>query len=740
MRHGTTRGPELSGHRYRLPELPASYSGETDSVQRLFAFAYVQSRKALREAEEERRKDADCLSAVLATQQRIAAAHLDLEQCLELILEQACCITGAGGAAIALREGEDFICRGRSGLLAPDIGTRVDPESGISGECLRSAEIRQCDDTETDPRVLLPVCRALGIRSVLAVPVRGEDVAGILEVFSGWAGVFGERDVRTLEMLAGLVVVQLPKASAGAAETEHAQPAQVPVERAAELPASETREASQAWSSRLKILILALAALTAASEAVIGHGRHVQGALRISRSFFSARTPLSITPPIAPTVAPHAASRLPGTVKKAIPENRSSPVPVAGPARVLSIRPESRPDSTSVVVFLSAPTRWTSRVLTVPERIYFDLEDARLPAEMPEGSKEGSLIQVKDGLVNQIRVGMKDPGTVRIALDLAVAAGEHSAELLRQPYRLMITVRSKEGPKSAPASPPAKTQASTDGFPDSPTTAQPAAAAVDLHFLFAGLESVVQLKPANREPLPIALSKDAVVEIPATLPARRAIDATVSATSLRVPKGARKAYENGRCALQEHDLAKAQAALERAIHLYPQFAVAWTELGWLYAQQNFLDRARTAFAEARSLDSNLVPAYVGLAFVAIRESKWPEAVELSERAARLNGVGFPVALYYNSLSNLYLNKLEDAEQSARKAERLDLHHAWPQVRLLLGIILVRKQDLSGAVDEFKSYLRAAPTATNADRVRQQLAQLEQLQTLDSKPARASSHK
>ena len=103
-----------------------------------------------------------------------------------------------------------MVCRGRSGLIAPDLGAYLNPESGISGECLISGEVQLCDDTEHDRRVDVWVCRNLGMRSILAVPLRRqEDVLGIIVVFSGWAGVFGERDIRALKLLAGLVIEAL---------------------------------------------------------------------------------------------------------------------------------------------------------------------------------------------------------------------------------------------------------------------------------------------------------------------------------------------------------------------------------------------------------------------------------------------------------------------------------------------------------------------------------------------------
>ena len=208
--------------------------------------------------------------------------------------------------------------------------------------------------------------------------------------------------------------------------------------------------------------------------------------------------------------------------------------------------------------------------------------------------------------------------------------------------------------------------------------------------------------------------------------------ATVSATSLNAPKDAKKAYDKGHHAIAGNNLPEAQQDLEKAVQLHPQYATAWLDLGWVYVQQNQLDKARNAFAQARAADATFVPAYVGLASVAVRESKWTDAADFSARATQLDGVDFPVAFYYNSLANYRLGNLVQAEKSARKAEMLGAQRTFPQVSLLLGVMLANRQDYSGAADHFRSYLKATPTAPNADRVRQQLAEVEKLGAADSK--------
>jgi tetratricopeptide (TPR) repeat protein len=208
--------------------------------------------------------------------------------------------------------------------------------------------------------------------------------------------------------------------------------------------------------------------------------------------------------------------------------------------------------------------------------------------------------------------------------------------------------------------------------------------------------------------------------------------ATVSATSLNAPKDAKKAYDKGHHAIAGNKLPEAQQDLEKAVQLHPQYATAWLDLGWVYVQQNQLDKARNAFAQARAADATFVPAYVGLASVAVRESKWTDAADFSARATQLDGVDFPVAFYYNSLANYRLGNMEQAEKSARKAETLGAQRTFPQVSLLLGVMLANRHDYSGAADHFRSYLKATPTAPNADRVRQQLAEVEKLGAADSK--------
>lgn len=118
------------------------------------------------------------------------------------IVERARSATNASDAAIALRQGEDIVCLATTGSNAPDIGVRLDLNSGLSGACAQSKTLQRCDDSETDARVDPGLCRRLGIRSVLVFPILLHDaLLGIVEVFSPNAHSFGDREVQALASL-----------------------------------------------------------------------------------------------------------------------------------------------------------------------------------------------------------------------------------------------------------------------------------------------------------------------------------------------------------------------------------------------------------------------------------------------------------------------------------------------------------------------------------------------------------
>ena len=199
---------------------------------------------------------------------------------------------------------------------------------------------------------------------------------------------------------------------------------------------------------------------------------------------------------------------------------------------------------------------------------------------------------------------------------------------------------------------------------------------------------------------------------------------TISATTLTAPKDARKAFEKGLDLEKKKKLPEAQTDLEKAVALYPQYAIAWSELGRIQATQGQVDAARNSFNQSISADPKFVVPYVEIAALEYRAHRWQELADTSEKAAALDAFHYPQTLFLNAVANYNLHNVDRAEERARRAQKLDINHQIPQISHFLGIILAERQNYAAAAAEMRDYLKFAPEASDATEVRSQIAQLE----------------
>ncbi len=159
----------------------------------------------------------------------IASDTQPTETILGAIAVAAHSLTGATGAAVAMPRDGAVVCVGRSGETAPELGARLNVDSGISGECLRTGVTMRCDDASRDFHVDAEVCRQLGLQSIAVVPLRGQHGrVGVLEAFSTESYAFNEASMGVLERLAGLAeaawargaVTEVPSVEKSVAEGE----------------------------------------------------------------------------------------------------------------------------------------------------------------------------------------------------------------------------------------------------------------------------------------------------------------------------------------------------------------------------------------------------------------------------------------------------------------------------------------------------------------------------------------
>jgi TonB family protein len=147
----------------------------------------------------------DAKAIIETLRQAIAEGKCEKDVILGAIAEAAQALSGASAAAVAMQTDGAVVCCGRSGESAPELGARLNVDSGISGECLRTGKVLRCDDTNKDYRADPIVCLRLGLRSIAAVPLHHkESVIGLLEAFSDHTYAFSEEHMDAMRRLAKL--------------------------------------------------------------------------------------------------------------------------------------------------------------------------------------------------------------------------------------------------------------------------------------------------------------------------------------------------------------------------------------------------------------------------------------------------------------------------------------------------------------------------------------------------------
>jgi tetratricopeptide (TPR) repeat protein len=200
---------------------------------------------------------------------------------------------------------------------------------------------------------------------------------------------------------------------------------------------------------------------------------------------------------------------------------------------------------------------------------------------------------------------------------------------------------------------------------------------------------------------------------------------TVSLTSMAAPKDAKQAFEKGRKALSENKFEEAVKQLDKATAKYPQFAAAWSLLGDIHQQQDQFDKASEEYKRALAADPQYVNPLYGLALISAQQKKWHDVADYSAQVINLNAYAFPSAYFYNAAANYNVGKFDVAEESARKYKAGgDRKH--PEVSLLLGSVLARKENYSGAAQQLRDYLAMVPTAPNANELQAKITQYDQL--------------
>ena len=386
-----------------------------------------------------------------------------LDEVLQLVAERALTLTGADGIAIAMAESNAIVCRASVGTIAPEPGTRLDPKSGFSGACLRTGGIVRCDDSEDDPRVNLQVCRLLGTRSIVAVPIASAHGAiGLLEAFSAEPHGFNDSDVRSLKLLAELILsamkpeeenrlaeISLRLVAEGSAEpSSHramdqetpapAEAFQADQSAGAEEPQSgleifQEHGKKQNFAALPAVIVLLVALVLALGAGVWWEFRHSPTIK--PQTTAPVATPSAAPPPEPAPPVPAAEDDAPtGTDEK--PSGRTL---ITGIWHVSS--KDSNDHTSTIIIEMQGEVQYEAHRLSDPERIYFDLHNTTLTPGM-----FGKTIEIGDTHLARVRIAQPAKGISRVVLE-TTGASDFSVSLKSHPYRLVVEIREAGQPE-----------------------------------------------------------------------------------------------------------------------------------------------------------------------------------------------------------------------------------------------------------------------------------------------------
>jgi tetratricopeptide (TPR) repeat protein len=203
----------------------------------------------------------------------------------------------------------------------------------------------------------------------------------------------------------------------------------------------------------------------------------------------------------------------------------------------------------------------------------------------------------------------------------------------------------------------------------------------------------------------------------------RTKNSTVSVTELSrdVPSKAKKEFEKASVAASKGLTEEAIAHLKSAIAIYPQFAMAYNDLGVQLLAAGRLDEARDALEHAVGLDRNAFNPTLNLGIVLVHLHRFAEAAEVLSRAITIQP-NSAAARLYSGRALRALGNLENAEKNFKSAYQIG-GVEYALALFYLGEIYLDQGNRNLALDSLQRYLAEVPNAANAIQVRQMIAAL-----------------
>jgi tetratricopeptide (TPR) repeat protein len=184
------------------------------------------------------------------------------------------------------------------------------------------------------------------------------------------------------------------------------------------------------------------------------------------------------------------------------------------------------------------------------------------------------------------------------------------------------------------------------------------------------------------------------------------ISNTVSVRELRIPPKALHAFEQGIDRLEKKDPEGSLPHFQRAISEYAGYYEAYDRMGAAYLKLWRVMEAEQAFRKSIDLSGGqYAHPLIALGAILDDQEKFAEAMTVIRNGLDLDPSSW-TGHYYLGLALFGLNRLKEAEESAREA--LLRKADFPKVHILLADIHSREKDFDSLLNDLNEYLKLAP--------------------------------
>lgn len=184
----------------------------------------------------------------------------------------------------------------------------------------------------------------------------------------------------------------------------------------------------------------------------------------------------------------------------------------------------------------------------------------------------------------------------------------------------------------------------------------------------------------------------------------------------KIPKGARKAFNEGLKFKGNDETLKALESFNRAVELYQEYYQAFSERGDVNVSQRKLEEAAADFDRALKINAHYGPALRGSGYCKLEKREFAGAIELFEKSISADPSNANTHLLLG-IANLELDRRESARAALQKALSFNTQPV-PRAHIYLANLYARERQYPQAADELHKYIEADPLAADVAGMRE----------------------